>query len=99
MLIDLPTELSKLGLSVNAKKCKIQCSKARPQGDSKLKAGHSEIPIVSRDDGFQILGTTFTLNGSMDVELQRRQDVAWGKFHESLIMKERHIFEEASAAI
>ena len=82
MLADLTEELSKLGLSMNAKKCSIQCSKARPHGDAVLKAGGLEFPIVSRDEGFKILGTMFTLKGAMDLELQRRQDAAWGKFHE-----------------
>ena len=67
---------------MNAQKCTNQCSKLRPHGDCTLRAGSLEFPIVSRDEGFKILGTLFTLNGNLDVELERRQDAAWAKFHQ-----------------
>lgn len=82
MLTSLAGELAQIGLTMNADKCKIQCSKPRPQGDDVLTVGQMRIPIVSRDEGFKILGTMFTLNGKMEVEFKRRQDAAWAKFHE-----------------
>ena len=82
MLFDLCSELRKIGLTLNAQKCKIQCSKPRLHGDTVLKTDILEFPIVSKDEGFKILGTVFTLNGNVDVEIQRRQDAAWAKFHE-----------------
>ena len=66
---------------MNADKCKVQCSKPRPFGDSYLIAGDQKFPIVEREKGFAILGTALTLDGRTSVEFQHRVNAAWGKFH------------------
>ena len=82
MIKDFCEALEKIGLNVNADKCKVQCSKARPFGDRIIQAGERNFPIVDRTEGFTILGTTVTLDGKTCSEFQHRLKAAWGKFHE-----------------
>lgn len=50
------------------------------------------IPIVAGDEGFQILGTQFTVLGRVSRELRRRIAAAWGKFHQiRATLQRRHI--------
>lgn len=60
----------KVGLKLNADKCKIQCSHGtRGSGSSTLRAGELIHPVVAPTDGFDLLGTVFALeNGAARVE-------------------------------
>ena len=81
MVRDFCDALEKIGLRVNDDKCVVQCSRARTYGDSQLIVGSRTLPIVRREDGFRILGTTLSLDGKTDIEFQNRMRAAWGKFH------------------
>ena len=81
MLHDIQEGLAEIGLNLNADKCYIQSS--RPLGRScSLQVDGASFPIISRDEGFKILGTTYTLNGNTDLEFDKRMNAAYGKFHE-----------------
>ena len=80
MLKDLQVELIKLGLTLNEDKCKLQCSRPSRHRKDSLEVGSIAYPIVCRDVGFKVLGTTFTLNGSTHIELLERVAAAWRKF-------------------
>ena len=83
MLEGVNGELAAVGLKLNADKCKVQCSTgARGSNSSALRVGELRFPVVSPTDGFDLLGTTYTLEGGTSRELQRRISIAWGKFHQ-----------------
>ena len=82
MLEDLMVALGDLGLNLNADKCSVQCSHATMRPRSPIKIQGAEFKILSRDEGFRVLGTMFTLNGSSDVEIGSRLAAARAKFAE-----------------
>ena len=47
-----------------------------------LRVGEMIFPMVSPTEGFDSLGTDFTLEGGTSSELQGRIDIAWGKSHQ-----------------
>ena len=47
-----------------------------------LWVGELDFPIVAPHEGFSLLGTFFTLEGGTSREVQKRMDIAWGKFHQ-----------------
>ena len=81
MLQDMKVALADIGLNLNADKCSIQRTSTREWRKTALRIGGSEYPIVSSEEGFKILGTNFTLNGSTKKEVQSRLDAGWAKFH------------------
>jgi hypothetical protein len=82
MLADIIAELSKVGLNLNAEKCNVQCSKATTKARPPLVVGDMSFKVVDQNEGFKVLGTTFTLNGNTTKEYESRLDAAWAKFHE-----------------
>ena len=71
MLHDTQEGLAEIGLNLNADKCYIQSSK--PVGrNCSLQVDGVSFPIISRDTGCKILGTTFTMNGNTDLEFEGR---------------------------
>ena len=80
MLQELSKELDTIGLNLNAEKCKLQCSTWPTDRTGTLEVGTSRYPVVARSEGFKVLGTTFTLDASTDVEYQARINAAWAKF-------------------
>jgi hypothetical protein len=82
MLKDMITEMAKLGLKLNADKCKVQCSQAVTSPRQPLEVNGMSLQVVDREEGFKILGTTFTLDGSTKKEFESRLNAAWAKFHE-----------------
>ena len=81
MLKDIMVEFAAVGLKLNTDKCKIQCSVQAVRTGTKLTVDGVEFPIVSSQEGFSLLGTTYTLNGGTREEAQHRINIAWGKFH------------------
>ena len=67
-------------MSFNADKCKLQCSTWPLDKTGVLEIDRVSFPVVSRSEGFKVLGTTFTLDASTDVEFQARINAAWAKF-------------------
>ena len=63
-------------------KCKVQCTTgSRGSNALSLRVEEMIFPMVSPTEGFDLLGTVFTLEGGTSRELQRRVDIAWGKFY------------------
>ena len=82
MLKDVITEMSKLGLNLNVDKCKVQCSQSVIRPRKVLEVNGVSLQVVDREEGFKVLGTTFTLDGSTKAEFESRLNAAWAKFHE-----------------
>ena len=82
MLHHIQIDLAKIGLNLNIAKCSVQCSKPTARINAGLMVDGQSFPIVSRDAGFKILGTTFTLNGNNKLEFEQRLRAGYGKFHE-----------------
>ena len=82
MLEDVCQELAKIGLNLNADECSTQCSKTGSRKAVAIKVQGQNFLVVSRDKGFKILGTLFTLNGSTTAEFDQRLRAAYGKLHE-----------------
>ena len=80
MLQELARELKDIGLNHTPDKCKLQCSTWLSDKTGALEIDRVSFPVVSRNEGFKVLGTTFTLDASTDVEFQARINAAWAKF-------------------
>ena len=64
MLEDINRELAAVGLKLNADKYKVQCTTgASGSNASSLRVGELSFPVVSPNDGFDLLGTIYTLEG------------------------------------
>jgi hypothetical protein len=83
MVGDMCIALANIGLRLNPDKCIIQTS-CRRNRKNHLVIGGCNFKIVSCDVGCKILGTTFTLNGTSDVEFEARIAAGWAKFHQVL---------------
>ena len=82
MLHEIQIERAKIGLYLNADKCCIQCSNTSACNKTSLVVDGSRFPVVSRDEGFKVLGTILTLNGNTKLEYEQRIRAAYGKFNE-----------------
>ena len=80
MLRELTHVLGKIGLNLNADKCKLQCSRFAYNATGSLEVDGILYPIVAKSEGFKVLVTIFTLDGRVDVEFQSRINAAWAKF-------------------
>ena len=90
MLRDIRQAFASVGLRLNFGKCKIQTNSYTRA--TVLRVGDMSIPIVSAHEGFQVLGTQYTVLGRVSRELNRRVAAAWGKFHQiRRILQRRHI--------
>ena len=81
MIKDTTDALALYGLSLNLDKCMVQTNRRRAMLKPLLVDGH-EMPMVSSNKGFKVLGTMFTFNGRTSAEFQARMSAAWGKFHQ-----------------
>ena len=61
MLLDIQVAFEKVGLRLNAGKCRIQTNAQLPQKDSHLQLGSMKIPYVRACDGFCFLGIVYSL--------------------------------------
>jgi hypothetical protein len=82
MIADIKRELAVVGLKLNSDKCKIQCSVGHPHPNAVLTVDGDEFPIVAATQGFDLLGTVFTLTGGTKEEVKHRIRIAWGKFYQ-----------------
>ena len=81
MFKQVEAALAKGGLSINKEKTAYITS--LPQRAAKILPGKD-----NSKKGIQVLGRLFTLNDNTDQEIQRRETIAWSKFH-----KIRHILK------
>ena len=81
MIKDTKDALALHGLSLNLDKCMVQTNRRGVRLKPLLIDGH-EIPMVSSNKVFKVLGTMFTFSGRTSVEFQARMSAAWGKFHQ-----------------
>ena len=103
MLREVNAALAEHGLKLNADKCMVQ---SNTTSTGSILVGDVEIPIVSADVGFKILGTKFTLTGRTSVELKERIAAGWAKFyhlwpllgHRGASLKKRFQLFEASVS-
>ena len=100
MIRDVRNALADIGLNVNPEKRSVQYS--TPGGSNSLDLEGQQLPIVSRDVGFKVLGTMFTLNGSTHAEFNNRMRSAYAKFNslyevfgkrDASIQKRLHLFQ------
>ena len=80
MLGVFDSELSKIGLNVNADKCNLQCSNWPADRSGVLEVDGIAYPVVQRNGRFGLRGTVFTLDGSSEVEFDHGIKAAWSKF-------------------
>ena len=81
MIREVRAALQEHGLKLNMDKCKVQTT----QSNAKLRdflIGGERIPMVEASEGFNVLGTQFTLAGRTAKEMKTRIAAAWGKFHQ-----------------
>ena len=79
MIHDICTELSSIGLNVNADKCCIQHTTR--MGKASVDVDGQRFPVVPREEGFKVLGVQFTLDGCVRREFDLRMKAAYGKFN------------------
>ena len=72
MLHDFVTVMSELGLSLNVDKCAIQCLQPSAMPKPPIRVQDMDFMVVDRDVGFKVLGTTFTLDGSITKAFESR---------------------------
>ena len=71
-LHDLRATLSEISLNLNAEKCFIQSTCGVLDCKRYLQVDGLNFPIVSRQQGFKVLGTQFALVDTSAVELENR---------------------------
>ena len=81
ILRDLRQEFAKVGLVLNASKCRVQTNILNSRS-SVFRVDEMEILIVDGQDGFVVLGVCITCDGRTSQEFQQRCRVAWGEFYE-----------------
>ena len=82
MIKETEEGLASYGLRLNIDKCQVQTNTTCIGRRSPIKIADATGKIVDAEQGFKILGTTFTLKGRTSAELKARIAAAWAKFHQ-----------------
>ena len=70
MICDLQDAFASVGLKLNASKCKVQTNGRLPRNESHLVVDDVRMPYGDASEGFDVLGTRFTLKGGVSTELE-----------------------------